>query len=384
MQSMTFSPSGQVAGMNAFVSEAEAFLDLRGLVSPGGAGEGFSLAIARGESLCLLAPDDVGARGIIAMVAGTVTPAAGEIVLNGRRLRATPAHRRGFGCVPAAIVLPRWQRLGAYVGAALNAQRLERAVRAARVARVLALVGLDGLAGRWLTALSRSERFRAALARALAADPSLLLIEEPEEGFAEPERQMLSILLRGSPAAAITTLIAARKAATVFALADRVAVLLGERLVQVAPPQFLYDAPISLPVARALGEANVLGGTLIENDDDIARVKLDNGIIVSGSLAESVAIGQRSLLMVRPERIAVAAIAAEELGEGALPVVLRKITPLGAQTRLVASLEDGVDIIVTRPASAILRGLQPGREMSIAWSAQHARIYAAAKPTDAA
>ncbi len=388
MQSMTLHAQGQASGVNAFVNETTAFLDLRGLAPPdamaaGGLAE-FSLTVARGEKLCLLARDGEAARAVLAMVAGVLHPARGEVIVNGRRLQATPARRRGFGYVPARIAVPRLRRVGAYVAAALADQHLAGDARAARVARVLAFVGLAGCGIKRGHALTPSERFRAALAHALIAAPKLLLIEEPDEGFPEPERQMLATLLRGSPAAAgLTTLVAARSPATVFALADRALVLHEGKIAQIAPPQILYDAPASLAVAEALGDANVLSGVLVENEDDIARVRLENGAIVSGSLAERIAIGQRSLLMVRPERIAVAAVAAEELGEGALSAVLRKMIPLGAQTRLFASLGGGADIIITRPASAALRGLQPGRDMAIAWTAQHARIYAARPPADA-
>lgn len=394
MQSMTLPTTGThhtigpASAGNAFVSEANAFLDLRDLVPPDPAAAGglatFSLAVARGETLCLLARDGDAARAVLAMAAGALRPAHGEVIVNGRRLQATPARRRGFGYLPARIALPRLRRVGAYVASALAGPH-RAGERAARVARMLALVGLAGCDAKRGPALTASERFRAALAHALIAAPKLLLIEEPDEGFAEPERQMLATLLRrGAVVDPLTTLVAARAPATVFALADRALVLHEGRVAQIAPPQVLYDAPASLAVAEALGEANVLSGILIEHEDDIARVRLENGAIVSGSLAESIAIGQRSLLMVRPERIAVAAVAAEELGEGALSAVLRKLIPLGAQTRLFASLGGGADIIITRPASATLRGLQPGRDMAIAWTAQHARIYAAATPADAA
>ncbi|WP_287849539.1 TOBE domain-containing protein [Acidiphilium sp.] len=385
---MTLSAQDPASGVNAFVNEAAAFLDLRGLAPPdalaaGGLAE-FSLATARGEKLCLLARDGEAARAVLAMVAGNLRPARGDIIVNGRRLQATPARRRGFGHLPARIVLPRFRRLSAYVAAALAGQPLSGAARAARVARILALVGLAECGAKRGHALTPSERFRAALAHAMIVAPKLLLIAEPDEGFPEPERQMLATLLRGGPAADLTTLIAARTPASVFALADRALVLHEGRIAQIAPPQILYDAPASLAVAEALGEANVLSGVLVENEDDIARVRLECGTIVSGSLAESITIGQRCLLMVRPERIAVAAVAAEELGEGALSAMLCKMIPLGAQTRLFASLGNGTDIIVTRPASAALRGLQPGREMAIAWAAPHARIYAARPSADAA
>jgi len=353
-----------------------AFLAVRGIDLA--AGEDAALLMARGESLALLDRYGAAARGVLRMIAGLRRPGSGEIVINGRRLQATPAHRRGFGYVPANAGLIGFRDIAGNVAAPLAARGIAGKVRRGRVAAMLAMVGLAECAARRPGELSPAERYRAALARALIASPALLLLEEPDDGFAEPERRMLATLLRAGPAApGVTTLLAARTPAAVFALADRALVLHEGRIVQDGTPQSLYDAPASLTAAIAMGEANILDGVLEEDENDIARLRLDNGARVAGSLAERIAIGQRSRLMIRPERIAVAAIAAEELGEGAISAVLRKVMPLGALTRLVVSLGAGGEIIVTRPASANLRGLQPGLEMSVAWSAAHARIFAA-------
>lgn len=353
-----------------------AFLAVRGIDLA--AGEDAALMMARGESLALLDRYGAAARGVLRMIAGLRRPGSGEIVINGRRLQATPAHRRGFGYVPANAGLIGFRDIAGNVAAPLAARGIAGKVRRGRVAAMLAMVGLAECAARRPGELSPAERYRAALARALIASPALLLLEEPDDGFAEPERRMLATLLRAGPAApGVTTLLAARTPAAVFALADRALVLHEGRIVQDGTPQSLYDAPASLTAAIAMGEANILDGVLEEDENDIARLRLDNGARVAGSLAERIAIGQRSRLMIRPERIAVAAIAAEELGEGAISAVLRKVMPLGALTRLIVSLGAGGEIAITRPASANLRGLQPGLEMSVAWSAAHARIFAA-------
>lgn len=359
-----------------------AFLILRdielGLSAPTAEKSGFALTMARGESVAVLDREGKAARAVLRMISGFLRPPRGDIIFNGRRLVATPPHRRGFGYVPANAALTGFRDIASNVAAPLAAHGLSGKARRARVAAMLAMVGLAECAARRPGDLSPAERYRAALARALIASPALLLLEEPDDGFAEPERRMLATLLRGGPAApGVTTLLAARTPATVFALADRALVLEQGGIAQDAAPQTLYDAPASLAVASAMGEANILEGVLEEDDNDIARIRLDNGARVAGSLAERVTIGQRSRLMIRPERVAVAAIAAEELGEGAISAVLRKIIPLGALTRLVVSLGAGGEIIITRPASSNLRGMQPGLEMSVAWSAAHARIFAA-------
>jgi ABC-type Fe3+/spermidine/putrescine transport system ATPase subunit len=161
-------------------------------------------------------------------------------------------------------------------------------------------------------------------------------------------------------------------------LSDRIAVLAGGRLRQAGTPLALYEEPASAFVAGFLGENNRLTGTVVGLDEERASVRLDCGPTVEAVLADA-GLGEPCVVSVRPERIAVAAVAAAEMGEGALPATVRDVIFQGDHIRL--RLEVGLPgappsaVSVKRPAGVPLAGLQPGQPAAIAWQPHHARAF---------
>jgi len=245
--------------------------------------------------------------------------------------------------------------------------------------RALDMVRLTKLALRMPDQLSGGQAQRVALARALVFDPRLILLDEPLGALDRQLREEMQFELRALHARlGAAMLYVTHDQAEALTLSDRIAVLVDGRLRQVAPPATLYDAPSDAFVAGFLGDNNRLGGTVEAIEDDIAIVCLGCGPVVE-ALAAGARLGRRCVVSIRPERIALAAISAEEMGEGALPAVLRDITFHGDHVRL--ALEAGLPgaapatLIVKRPAGAPLGGLAPGQPAAIAWQAHHARAF---------
>jgi putative spermidine/putrescine transport system ATP-binding protein len=167
---------------------------------------------------------------------------------------------------------------------------------------------------------------------------------------------------------------ATREAGEAMAAADRIAVLVDGRLRQCAAPRDLYEAPADATVARLLGEDNRLPGLVEAVEDGIARIRLACGPLVEAD-AGDLAAGRRCIVSVRPERIAVAAVSAAEMGEGAIPAMLRDIVFRGDHVRLIVSIGGfgGDSVVVRRPATAPLAGLVPGADLALAWQSHHAR-----------
>lgn len=150
-----------------------------------------SFDVNAGESIVVLGPSGCGKTTVLRLIAGLERPDAGEISLNGRQVAAdgrnlVPPHLRQLGFVFQDLAL--WPHLTVrenldFVMGAVGVARAERAVRAREV---LALVRVDALAGRYPHELSGGEQQRAALARALAGRPKLLLLDEPFSGL-DPE-----------------------------------------------------------------------------------------------------------------------------------------------------------------------------------------------------
>jgi thiamine transport system ATP-binding protein len=228
--------------------------------------DGVSLEVAPGEVVALLGASGSGKSSLLRAVAGLEPLAAGSIRWAGADLAGVPVHRRGFVMMFQDGQLFPHLSVAANVGYALAGRR--RPERERRVAELLELVGLAGYGHRPVTALSGGQAQRVALARSLAAEPRLLLLDEPLSALDRGLRERLGAVLDETlRATGIPTLYVTHDQDEAFAIADRVAVLAGGRLLQVAEPSTLWRRPADREVAEFLGygpfvdaaEAVVLG-----------------------------------------------------------------------------------------------------------------------------
>ncbi len=337
---------------------------------------GLELEVQEGEHLVLLGAPGSGARTALLLAAGTIRPDGGEILLAGARLHRRLAHRRGLG-----VVAP-WQGLFPHLSVAGNvdyplARRgVARAERPGRVDGTLAMLGLTDLADRYPDALSAGQTRMAMLARAVAAGPAALLLHEPTEGLAaEDQAAFVALLRRIRRQLGLTVLQATADPLLALALADRLGVMHGGRLLQLGAPEAVYEDPAGIAAACLTGAANRLPGTVLDVEDGIARVALACGPVVAAAVPDDAPVGPSCVVFIRPERVAVAAVPAAEMGEGALDARVAEIVWLGDRVRLRFAIGDGGEVLVTRPAAAGLAGLAPGRAAALAWQPQHARAF---------
>lgn len=182
-----------------------------------------SLGVDRGEIVALTGPSGCGKSTLLRAIAGLEPLAAGTISWDGVDLATTPPHRRGFGLMFQDGQLFAHLSVSKNVAYGLAAQRIPRAEQEARVSRLLELVGLPDIGSRPVTSLSGGQRQRVALARSLAPEPRLLLLDEPLSALDHELRERLAVdlgrLLRETGTTAILVTHDPGEAATV---ADRV------------------------------------------------------------------------------------------------------------------------------------------------------------------
>jgi ABC-type Fe3+/spermidine/putrescine transport system ATPase subunit len=240
------------------------YLKVEGLVKefPGRrAVDGLTLDVARGEILALLGPSGCGKTTTLRLLAGFETPDAGRVEVEGEDVtRQSPALRR-IGMVFQNYALFPHLDVGENVGFGLRGPKddVHR-----RVSEVLAMVDLAGFERRQVGALSGGQQQRVALARSLAPEPRVLLLDEPLSNLDPSLRERTRRELREAiQRVGITTVFVTHEQEEAFDLGDRVAVMNAGRLEQVGNADELYDRPASEFVATFVGRANTLPGELV-------------------------------------------------------------------------------------------------------------------------
>ena len=297
-----------------------------------------SLELASGEVLAVLGPSGCGKSTLLRAVAGLEPLASGSIAWDGADLAGTPTHKRGFALMFQDGQLFAHLTVARNVAYALRLRRTPSVRVAARVKELLELVGLAGYDDRLPGTLSGGERQRVALARALAVEPRLILLDEPLSALDASLRERLAGDLRSIlHAAGTTALLVTHDHEEAFALADRLAVMRGGRVVQHGAIDEVWREPVDEETALFLGYARVM------RDDAAHRV------LAAAALPPSYAVALRR-----------SALVVDDAGSLHAVVESARVTP--ELVRLVVRVE-GVGIV---DAVAPLGGrVAPGDEVSL-------------------
>jgi thiamine transport system ATP-binding protein len=247
--------------------------------------DGVTLEIADGEVMTVLGASGAGKSTLLRVIAGLETPDRGRVLLDGSDLVSVPPHRRGIGLVFQDHALFPHRDVAGNVAFGLRMRGDSQEAIDRRVAELLGLVGLAGFEKRSVATLSGGEQQRVALARSLAPEPSVLLLDEPLGSLDRRLRdRLLADLERLFTELRLTALYVTHDQAEAFALGDRVAVMRDGRVVQVGTPDELWARPTDEDVARFLG-LGVFDGRAIRPEAVSVRVATDgeqgDGLVLS-------------------------------------------------------------------------------------------------------
>lgn len=220
-----------------------------------------SFELPDGQVLAVLGPSGCGKSTLLRAVAGLEPLASGRILLDDQDLAGTPPHRRNFALMFQDGQLFPHLSVAKNVAYPLRLRRTSAAQRRQRVGELLDLVGLTGYENRSPGTLSGGEQQRVALARALAAQPRLLLLDEPLSALDRSLRERLAVDLRTILTATQTTaLLVTHDHDEAFTIADRMAVMFAGQIVQQGSTTEVWAQPATAQVARFLGYTTVLEG----------------------------------------------------------------------------------------------------------------------------
>ncbi|KQU85596.1 spermidine/putrescine ABC transporter ATP-binding protein [Mesorhizobium sp. Root102] len=224
-------------------------------------GTGVSFEVERGELFALLGPSGCGKTTILRIIGGFVEPDSGSITIDGQDVTRRAPYQRPTNTVFQSYALFPHMRLGTNVEFGLKMAGQSRKQREQRVSEVLDLVGLHGMERRKIAELSGGQQQRAALARALATRPSVLLLDEPLGALdLKLRRQMQDELVALKQETATTFIHVTHDQEEACAIADRIAIMDRGRIVQIDTPEDLYRSPRTTHVARFINVGTVVGG----------------------------------------------------------------------------------------------------------------------------
>ena len=216
----------------------------------------------------LLGPSGSGKSTLLRVIAGLEQPDAGRIELDGDDVTQVPPQRRGIGFVFQHYAAFKHMTVRDNVAFGLTIRKRPRAEVDARVDELLGVVGLSGFHARYPSQLSGGQRQRMALARALAVEPRLLLLDEPFGALdANVRAELRSWLRRLHEEVPVTTVLVTHDQEEAMEVADRVVVMNGGRVEQVGAPREVYDAPANEFVMGFLGPVARLQGSLVRPHD---------------------------------------------------------------------------------------------------------------------
>jgi spermidine/putrescine transport system ATP-binding protein len=346
-----------------------------------------SITIPGGEFFSMLGPSGCGKTTTLRMIAGFELPDVGRILLQGVDVTSVPPAKRNVNMVFQAYGLFPHMTVAENIAFGPRIKKLGRTEIARRLADVIHTVRLDGLEDRHPNQLSGGQQQRVALARALVNQPAALLLDEPLGALDLKLRKEMQLELKELQQRTGTTFVyVTHDQEEAMTMSDRIAVMHGGVVEQLATPRELYQRPSSAFVAGFIGTSNLIEFRIDRRGDGILAMDLGDGQRI---LAVDPADGERrsqATITVRPEWIKLANGAPEE-SASYVGGTVTDVVYLGSITQLIVLLRTGERLTVHRLNDDVgAVDPRPGEAVMLRWAADHSYIVGSAvaeEPADA-
>ncbi len=338
--------------------------------------DAIDLDIATGEFFSLLGPSGCGKTTTLSLIGGFEDPTFGRILLHGEDVTRVPPFRRSVNTVFQSYALFPHLSVFENVAFGLRRKRLRNVEIRRRVGEMLELVALPGMESRKPGQLSGGQQQRVALARALVNQPRVLLLDEPLGALDLKLRKQMQIeLKRIQEEVGITFLYVTHDQEEAMAMSNRLAVMDGGQIEQVATPEEAYDHPATEFVAGFLGASNLLPGMLGELCEGFVRVELDRGGSVLAPAPAAPANARQVQVGVRPEKLRLAALGGEvPPRSNMLDGRVMLVTYIGVSHQYSVELPGGDELIVYAQNAGGVALPQAGDAVRVLWEPEHTFI----------
>jgi putative spermidine/putrescine transport system ATP-binding protein len=267
--------------------------------------ENFDLSVAEGEFVTLLGPSGCGKTTVLNLIAGLLHPDSGTIYLRGKPVNDVITRKRQLGMVFQTWALFPHMNVYENVAFGLRMQKKSAEDINKKVKEMLELVRLPSVYEKYPSQLSGGMRQRVALARGLAVEPNILLLDEPLSNLDAALRKEMQVeLKRIHEQLRVTTIFVTHSQEEALVMSDRIAVMRNGKILRIDVPSTLYHDPRSRFICTFLGETNLFDGKVIDVQGSKALVK-SGEIVLRVQPGTSFVANFEILLAVRPERITV-------------------------------------------------------------------------------
>jgi len=352
-----------------------------------------TLEVKKGEYFVILGPTGAGKTLLLELIAGFHFPDEGRILIDGEDMTFSPPEERNIGFIYQDYMLFPHLTVEKNIAFGLRARQRGRFKREKggeierKVREVLQMLGIEHLAKRRPTTLSGGEQQKVAIARALAIEPRILLLDEPLSALDMRTREQLrEDLRRLNRENGITMVHVTHDQTEAAMLADRIAVMMRGRIVQIGTPREIFSRPASAEIAEFVGVENIFSGVVVRNEGGLAEIKIaSSGLAgsagsagLAGSAGSATFSGSETIfavskygegtavnVFVRPEDIILAKSIQDFGGSSSARNVIRceieRITSMGSGLVRVR-MRNGLVALVTAHAVEEL-GLREGGEV---------------------
>src|SRR6266852_572950 len=315
---------------------------------------GLSLAVEPAEIVAVFGPSGSGKTVLLRLIAGMFEPDEGDILIGGRSIVGAAPERRGFGMAFQNFALFPHMTARANIASGLRTKAGDGSAGSSKVQAISRLLKIEHVLDHVPRELSNGQKQRTALARALIGNPEVLLLDDPLRNVDaklryEMRLELPSLLRRGTASVLYVT----QDYREAMAIADRIAVLIDGRLVQVARPEDIYARPASVAVARLFGDPSI-------NLAEVAPVAEHGGLFadVSGTRVRLDSADRQPKDLgpcwvgVRPDDLVISNAASE----GAIAARIVAVTPMHEKAVLLLRFADGTEWLAALPPNAPMAG----------------------------
>ncbi len=300
------------------------------------------LEIAAGEFIAIMGPSGCGKTTTLRMIAGLEAPTEGQLRIGGRLMNDVPVHERDTPMVWQSLALFPFLNTRENVEFGLRMRGIGAAERRRRAVEWLERLEIQEFAERSIDTLSGGQRQRVALARSLVTEPQILLLDEPLSALdAHLVIRMQGVLTRLQRELGITFVYVTHSQSEAFAMADRIVIMSGGRIVQTGRPREIYRTPECRFVAEFVGRNNILEG--ISRGD---AIETPLGVFPAANLP---AAGRRAILVIAADLVELS----RTESEGSIPCSLISEEFVGATVTLFLEAADGTELKVQLPERAL-------------------------------